>query len=149
MSGRSSAAAGAPARRASSDAAFQAAFEAARQAAHDRLLAARRSAMAGIGTEVAARLALAPVWTREVLSASALAPPDALDLLVDAGLATRSGDRYVVSEDGARTILADALDTGTVTGHLGAIAEAVDRARGTVRIPAGLDRFARLAAGGA
>src|SRR5262245_49187361 len=87
------------------DAAFAAAFEAAQQAARDRIVDARRSAVEGIGTNVVARLALAPVWTAEVLAASGLAPPDALDRLVEAGVATRSGDRCVVSEQRVRALL--------------------------------------------
>jgi hypothetical protein len=132
------------------DAAFAAAFEAAQQAARDRIVDARRSAVEGIGTNVVARLALAPVWTAEVLAASGLAPPDALDRLVEAGVATRSGDRCVVSEQRVRALLPGVLDVGvgTVANHLGAIAEGVGRARGAVEVPAALDRFATLTAGG-
>src|SRR5262245_7108040 len=132
------------------DAAFAAAFEAAEQAAQNRILADRRSAVEGIGADVVARLALAPVWTADVLAASGLAPPDALDRLVEAGVAIRSGDRYVVSERRARALLPGALgaDEATVANHLGAIADGVRRASGAVEVPAALERFATLAADG-
>lgn len=129
------------------DAAFAADFTAAMEAASNRLVSERRSAVAGVGADVAARLALAPVWTTDVLAASALAPPDALDRLVEAGVATRSGDRYVIAEDRARALLADVLASGDVVAHLHAVAEAVDRARNSVAIPAALERFAALTAG--
>jgi AAA ATPase-like protein len=131
------------------DAAFAAAFEAAEQAAQNRILADRRSAVEGIGADVVARLALAPVWTADVLAASGLAPPDTLNRLVEVGLATRSGDRYVVSEQRARAFLpARGADGGTVAHHLGVIADGVRRASGAVEVPAALNRFATLAVGG-
>ena len=50
-----------------SDASFEAEFEAAQRSAFDRLQTARRDIVEGVGADIVARLALAPIWTTDVL----------------------------------------------------------------------------------
>jgi hypothetical protein len=134
------------------DASFKAEFEAARQSAFDSMQSARRHIVDGVGADIVARLALAPIWTTDVLERSGLAPGDTLDLLVEAGVASRSGERFVVPDDNAREMVAGVLRSGpdAVTEHLGVVSEGVNRARTAgAEVPATLDRFCTLAAGGA
>jgi hypothetical protein len=108
----------------------------------------QRTLLDKLGSDVITRLALAPVWTADVVETAGLATESDLQSLVTLGLAENTAGRYLIPESESLVMLAEGQRARAAEGildHLKVVASGIDRAAaGGTTVPATLSRLAAV-----